>query len=106
MTCVAPACDFSVDSVVAEGPSRLGCHRAGGGGKVGMLTCRTEQGAGSITVGSMCSCGQGSQLTLSRAHPNQEPQTQNTRVSKGKGARFVVEGWVHSTNPVSSPCCL
>lgn len=75
---MAPARDFSVDSVAAKGPSRLGCHRTDGGGKMGMLTCGAEQGAGSSRVRCMCSCGQGSQLTLSRAYPSQEQQTQNT----------------------------
>lgn len=103
---MALACDFSVDSVDTEGPSRLGRHRTDGGGKMGMLTWGTEQGAGSIRVRAMCSCGQGSQLIPSSAYPNQEAQTQNRRIGEGKGAGFVVEGWVHSTKPVSFLYCL
>lgn len=59
MTCVAPARDFSVVSVVAEGPSRLGCHRRDGGGKMGMLTCGAEQGAGSIRSGPCAAVARG-----------------------------------------------
>lgn len=64
------------------------------GAEMGMLTWRTDLGD-----------GQGSQLILSRTHPTQEPQTQNRKVSKGKGARCLVQGRVDSTNPVSFPCC-
>lgn len=49
VTCGVPVCDFSVDSVVIEGPSRLGCL---GGGKMGVLTGRTCQGASASGSGS------------------------------------------------------
>lgn len=88
MTCGAPGCDFSVDSVVLEGPSRLGSYRAGRGGRKGVLTWRTGPGADSTRVRVMRSHGQGSQLIPSRAHPNLELQTQNKRVSKGEGVRY------------------
>lgn len=101
MTCGALVCDFSVDSVVVEGPSRLRYQVA----ERGMLTWRTDLGAGSIRVRAMCSYGQGSQLILSRNHPTQEPQTRNRRVTKGKGVRCLVQGRVDSINPVSFPCC-
>lgn len=52
-------CDFSVGSVVTEGPSRLEHHRTDGRGKVRVFTWRTEQGVGSIIVRLLCNYGQG-----------------------------------------------
>lgn len=56
---------------------------------------------------AMCSCGQGSQLRLSRAHPDLEPQTQNR--GEGKEREQVSgSGLGCSTNPLSLKkpgCC-
>lgn len=46
VTCGAPACDFSVDSVVIEGPSMLGPTRQVVGGRGG-ADLETAQWAGS-----------------------------------------------------------
>lgn len=90
VTCVAPACDFSV---VTEGSSRLGCHRADGGGKSKVLTWRTEQRA-SVRQRAMCSGGHRSQWLQSRAHPDQTPLTWNRQWVKERehGVWFRV-GW-------------
>lgn len=77
VTCGAPSCHFSAGSVVIEGPYSLGCHRADGGGKRGLLTWRTEQGTDSLGVGTMCSCGQGSQYRAGLSPTrNHSPRTE------------------------------
>lgn len=56
VTCGAPVCDFPVDSVVIEGPSRLECL---GGGNMGVLAGRTCQGASASGLGSCAAVARG-----------------------------------------------